>query len=67
MRRSHLTTPRDARRLLSKVINQVLNNEIEVGRANCVGQLCNILLKAMEKSDLEKRIVEIEKQSGLFE
>ena len=61
MKQVHLTKPQDARRLLSRITNMVLNDEIGVGKANCIGQLCNIILKAMEKSDLEGRIEELEK------
>ena len=64
MRKTHIRSPRDVRRLLSRIVNEVLNNEIEVGRANCVGQLCNIILKAMEKSDLENRIERLERVLG---
>ncbi|MGH7800481.1 MAG: hypothetical protein ACREOW_07605 [Thermodesulfobacteriota bacterium] len=62
MRRVHLTRPQDVRRLLSRIINMVLNDEIEVNRANCIGQLCNTLLKSMEMGDLENRLEEVEKQ-----
>lgn len=61
MRQTHLTRPQDVRRLLSKIVNQVINSELDVNKANCVGQLCNVLLRAMEKSDLEQRIEELER------
>jgi len=38
----------------------VLGGEIEIGKANCIGQLSNIMLRAMEKGDLELRIEELE-------
>ena len=60
MRKVHLTKTQDVRRLLSRVINMVLNDEMDIGKGNCLGQLCNIMLKAMEKSDLERRLEDLE-------
>ena len=61
MRKVHLTRTQDVRRLLSRVINMVLNDEMEANKGNCIGQLCNIMLKAMEKSDLERRIEDLQR------
>ena len=60
MRKIRLNKIQDVRRLLSRIINQVMAGEIEIGKANCIGQLSNIMLRAMEKGDLELRIEELE-------
>lgn len=67
MKKILLTKPHHVRRLLSNIINEVHNNEIEVNKANCIGQLCNIMLRAMEKSDIEQRIEEMENYISKFE
>jgi len=61
MRKVNLKQPQDVRRLLARVVNMSLGNEIETGRANSIGQLCTILLKAMQETDLELRIGALEK------
>jgi len=60
LRKIRLNKIQDVRRLLSRIINEVLGGEIEIGKANCIGQLSNIMLRAMEKGDLELRIEELE-------
>jgi len=55
-----LNKVQDIKRLLSRIINQVLSGELDNGKANCIGQLCNIMLRAMEKSELELRLDELE-------
>ena len=60
MRKIRLNQIQDVRRLLSRIINQVMAGEIEIGKANCIGQLSNIMLRAMEKGELELRIEELE-------
>ena len=61
MRKIRLNKIQDVRRLLSRIINQVMAGEIEIGKANCIGQLSNIMLRAMEKGELELRIEELER------
>ena len=61
MRKIRLNKIQDVRRLLSRIINEVLGGEIEIGKANCIGQLSNIMLRAMEKGELELRIEELER------
>lgn len=55
-----LNNPQQVKRLLNRAINDLLNEDIEVGRAKAIGYLSSILLKAMEVEDLEKRIAELE-------
>ena len=51
----------DVAQLLSKTINEVRAGEIDLRVANCIGYLSGHLIKALEVSDLEKRVEEIEK------
>jgi hypothetical protein len=46
--------------LLSETINQVRKGEIDPRVANAVGYLANVLIKAVEQSDIEKRLEAIE-------
>jgi hypothetical protein len=46
--------------LISVTINQVRKGSIDPRVANAVGYLANLLLKALENSDLEKRIESLE-------
>jgi len=50
----------DAVPLLSETINQVRKGEIDPRVANSVGYLANVIIKAVEQSDIEKRLEEIE-------
>jgi hypothetical protein len=52
----------DARRFLSKLINGVFRNEIDSGTAARLGYLAGILLKTIETSDIEQRLVDLEKR-----
>ena len=61
MRKVNLTKVQDVRRLLSRIINQVMTGEIETAKANCIGQLSNVLLRCLEQVELEKRIEEMER------
>ena len=47
-------------KLLAKTMNEVRAGEIDLRVANCLGYLSGHLLKALEASDLEKRVEEIE-------
>ena len=50
----------DVSRLLARTINQLLREEIPEQRAAKIGYLSNILLRALEQSDLEKRVETLE-------
>ena len=60
-----LETPSDVRRLLGRVTNLVLDNEVDKNTARVVATLCNSILTAMDKQILEERISEIEKELGI--
>lgn len=48
--------------MLNRVANAVMAGEIDLRVANCLGYLSGHLSKALEVSDIEKRVEEIEKQ-----
>jgi hypothetical protein len=55
-----LRSVHDVSRLLAKTINQVLRGEMPEGTAGKIGYLSNILLRALEQSDLGQRIKVLE-------
>lgn len=61
-RHIRLNDIRDIKKLLSKVINERLRDEIDGGVARDVGYLCKVLLECHEKGELEKKLLELEKK-----
>ena len=57
-----LNKPEDVRRLISRTINELKKDELSEGKAKTIGYLCNILLNAMESTELAKRIEELEER-----
>jgi ribosomal protein L29 len=49
-------------KLLEQTINQVRNDEIDQKKANAIGYLSNQIIRAIESSELEKRMIELEKK-----
>lgn len=49
-------------RLLGRVANALVQDEITEERARAIGYILNILIKGLEKSDLEIRLEELEIQ-----
>ncbi len=60
-----LTSVNDIRRLLSKTINELRNDEISYQTANTIGSLSNILLKTIQATSLEDRITNLENSLGI--
>jgi hypothetical protein len=56
----NLRDGRDATALISQTINQVRRGEIDPRVANSIGYLANILIKSVERSELETRIEQLE-------
>lgn len=50
----------DVHHFLARIIRELYRGEIEESRASKIGYLCNILLKAIDEGDLEKRIAALE-------
>lgn len=55
-----LNTIKSCNILLARVINSMQDQTIEENEARTIGYLVNILIKGLEKSDLEQRIEELE-------
>lgn len=57
-----LARPQDVRRMLSKVINILLQDgDMSTDKAKTIATLSNTILKSMEMGELEERIQTIEK------
>ena len=50
----------DVVKLIAETINQVRRGELDPRVANAVGYLANVLIKATEQGDHEKRLEELE-------
>lgn len=60
-----LIKPQDVRRLLARVINELLLEEPPtIERARVIATLSNSIIKAMEVGEMDERMHEIEKQLG---
>lgn len=62
MSRKRLKTTEDVRRYLAGLVNRVESGEIDPQLAGRLGYLVNILIRAIEGSDLEGRVSSIEKK-----
>ncbi|TJZ40063.1 hypothetical protein FA002_00390 [Priestia megaterium] len=61
-----LKKPQDVRRLLARVINELMHYELpSIERARVIATLSNSIIKAMEVGELDERMKEIEKQLGV--
>ena len=61
-----LNRPQDVRRLLARVINELLQEEsVNVERAVVIATLSNSIIKAMEVGEFDERMSEIERQLGV--
>ena len=50
----------DVVKLISETINQVRKGQIDPRVANAVGYLANVLIRAVEQGDMEKRLADLE-------
>lgn len=57
-----LKTTCDVRRYLSGLINRTEDKEVDVVLSGKLAYICSILLKAVEGSDLEKRVEALERK-----
>ena len=55
-----ITNVNHIRQIVSQVINQLLNDEIDNQTAQAVGTLCSLQLKILKAVDLDKRIKRLE-------
>lgn len=57
---SEAATIGDVKRFLVCLIQRVDRGRITVKKANCMGQLCNVLVNAILDHELEQRLAELE-------
>ena len=55
-----MKTPTEVRRVLQKVANMVVNDEIDVKKANTIIYACNSVLNSIRIDEQEKKIAELE-------
>ena len=58
----YLRKPDDVRKMLSRIANEVLKDQLAESKARTVSYVCTVLLKSMEAGDLEQRLSELEAQ-----
>ncbi|MBC5624813.1 hypothetical protein H8S10_05010 [Clostridium sp. NSJ-49] len=58
--RYRLSSPKEIRKVLAKITNQLANNEIDPKKANTIAYLCNCILQSIRVDELEKQIQELE-------
>lgn len=61
MTRLRLNDMKSVNSLLARTINSLIAGNIAEDEARAIGYLANILIKGLEKSDLELRLEELEK------
>lgn len=59
--RLRMGTPTEVRRTLARVANMVINDEIDVKKANAVILACNAILGAIRTDEQQKKIDELQK------
>jgi hypothetical protein len=57
-----INSPQGVNRLLQRVINALIQGDIEESKAKTIGYLCNIVLKGLEAGELQERIEDLERQ-----
>ena len=62
LRGVRLNKPQDVRRLLSRLINQSLRDEIDTDLLRAVTYSCSIILKSLEVGELADKISELEEK-----
>jgi len=55
-----VNSARGVNRLLQRVINALIRDEMKQSKAKTIGYLCNIILKGLEIGDLEDRLAALE-------
>jgi len=55
-----ITNVNHVRQIVSQVINQLMNDEIDNQTAQAIGTLCSLQLKVIKAVDLDKRIKRLE-------
>ena len=55
-----VNSARGVNRLLQRVINALIRDEMKQSKAKTIGYLCNIILKSLEIGELEDRLAALE-------
>jgi hypothetical protein len=55
-----LNRPQDVRRLLSRCINQTLNDDMSTDKLRAISYSCQTILKVFEISEVERRLIDLE-------
>ena len=50
----------DVKRFLARLIRRVDRGRMPIPKANCLAQLCNVLIHAIHNHELEERLLELE-------
>ncbi len=65
MAERRLKTLEDVRRYLAHLIKAIEADEIEPAKGGRLAHVSSILIRAIEGSDLEKRVTELEKKNSI--
>ena len=60
-RRIKLSNPSEVRKALSRVVNMVLNDELDARQANCIVAACNVILSGIRTDEQQKKLDELER------
>lgn len=55
-----LNSPQGVNRLLSRVANALIQDEIPESRARAITYVCTVILRSQELGELEERLIELE-------
>lgn len=58
--RLRLSTPGDVRKTLAKITNMIVNDEMDIKKANTIIYSCNSILNSIRVDEQEKKIEELE-------
>ena len=58
--RLRLNNPGEIRKTLAKVTNMVMNNGIDIKKANTITYMCNSILQSIRTDELEKQLHALE-------
>lgn len=56
----HLDTPRAVRAAVTKVVNEVRNNELTPQQGNAIVAACNTVLQSIRVDEQEKKLAQLE-------
>jgi hypothetical protein len=57
-----LNKPQDVRRLLSRLVNQVISGDMETDTLRAITYACSMILKSLETGELSERLKTLEEK-----